>query len=99
MSHVYSQDKADKRIGNVAFFLENGTEADRYDFLDLYLYRWQVEHQKILDNCGIGSARRRRLDQEESRFDGQSRMLSNANETYQELDFPYFQGVFNPYDW
>lgn len=68
----------------MACFLEKGTEEDRYDFLDLYLHRWQQQHDKVLNDCGMGPAR----------------MLSNTTDpTYQQLDFPYFQGVFNPYDW
>ena len=84
------------QIGNVACFLEMGTENDRYDFLDLYLHRWQQEHQRILDDCGIDPERRRTR---QANGNDEPRVLSASNVTYQELDFPYFQGVFNPYDW
>ena len=87
------------QIGNVACFLEKGTEDDRYDFLDLYLDRWRQEHQTILDTCGIGSVRRRRTHGQEEDTHDEARVLSTTDATFQRIDSPYFQGEFNPYDW
>ena len=70
-------------------FLEMGTEDDRYPFLDLYLHRWQEWHQQVLADCSGN----RRANEEPTRS------LSSSNQTAEYLDFPYFQGVFNPYDW
>ena len=77
-------------------FLEIGTEDDRYDFLDLYLRRWQQEHNATLDTCRLGGNRRRARNAE---VDSADRFLSETQSTPQQLDLPHYRGEFNPYDW
>jgi hypothetical protein len=52
LSHTYSTSNAsDRFIGNVAVFLEKGTEEDHYDFLELYLRAWRESVAKVYKTC------------------------------------------------
>lgn len=78
------------QIGNVAIFLERGTEEDHYDFLELYLRRWRKEARLTKYDC---DARQRQL------LGTTGRRQAMKDTSPQFLNKKYFQGPFNPYDW
>lgn len=101
------------QVGNVSWLLEEGEESDVYDFLELYIRRWQGVAARIEEDCSS----RRML-----RATGQvpletaptpaaaPRRLSQilptdwngegeAPEPMQHLTRPYFNRTFHPYDW
>ena len=85
------------QIGNVAFFLEKGTKDDHYDFLELYIQRWQQEHEQIMDDCS--NLRRRTQSRTATKGEGlDPRSLASSPRT-QKLDYPHFSREFQPYDW
>lgn len=97
------------KIGNVAWLLEEGEESDFYDFLELYIRRWQLVASRIQNECHGG----RKLE-EVSRLRGafsDARSLSvipveEVNVTsplpIQNLSRSYFDDhwiEFHPYQW
>jgi hypothetical protein len=53
------------QIGNIVIMLEEGTEADRYDFLDLHLEGWQKAANATLAACSTNVKRQRRAEEED----------------------------------
>jgi carbonic anhydrase len=51
LSHTSSSNGKDRYIGNVAVFLEMGTENDHYDFLELYIREWIQSHVSTRTAC------------------------------------------------
>uniref|UniRef100_A0A7S3KVZ0 carbonic anhydrase n=1 Tax=Amphora coffeiformis TaxID=265554 RepID=A0A7S3KVZ0_9STRA len=90
LSHTYSMDEADKRIGNVAIFLQKGTEEDRYDFLDLYIREWRQVHLDTVKQCSSGQ---RRIQSETFPKEPVLRKLIRTSAEQ------YLKREFHPYDW
>lgn len=73
-------------------FLEQGTEDDRYDFLDMYTRRWCLEHNRVVGNC---------LDQAKEGVGAQNGNSSNpaALPSLMECSDASLPREFHPYDW
>lgn len=90
----------------VSWLLEEGTEGDFYDFLELYIRRWRIVARRIRRKC----ARGRRMEETGTRL-GTNRLLetlplSEVNATDRDpMDVvfrPFFEcgkKKFHPYDW
>ena len=73
------------QIGNIAVFLQKGTEEDHYEFLEMYLQGWRKEHSRVLEQC---NARRRMVAE-----------VGDVHEPVLRKTEEGFSGVFNPYEW
>lgn len=87
--------------------LEEGEESDFYDFLELYIRRWQLVARKIKYDCDRRrletTAGLRGLSQEDDRSLFQIPLHPDENATYapmQNITRDFFEErPFHPYDW
>lgn len=102
LSHVYSKNKDDKLIGNVAVFLDEGTDADHRDFLELYLQQFlnaaaEVEQKcfaRKLAGAGNSNSEYAKISVQEA-----SRKLDDTTLPVDFIQTPEYIGSFNPYWW
>lgn len=102
MAHTYSVNEDGRLIGKVSIFLEADERAPTYDFLDLYIRRWNVEATLVQDAC-----RRRNLLAEQSIETFRSNRVSDTKLEEDEfmgtrlLNTPPnpFRRKFHAYDW
>ena len=82
----------------MAIFLEKDRNAETYDFLELYLRRWQKEERIVRRKCS-----RRRLTSEVSVADDEEEdegeEENDERELGQVLNREYFSREWHPYDW
>ena len=79
----------------MAIFLQKDGSAETYDFLELYIRRWQREERRVLRNCS-----RRNLESynEEEEFEDED-SLEEGRRLGQMLRREYFNREWHPYDW
>jgi len=79
----------------VAIFLQKDGSAETYDFLELYIRRWQREHRRVLRKC---SQRNLESYNEEEELEEED-SVEEDRQLGQMLRRKYFNREWHPYDW
>jgi hypothetical protein len=102
------------QVGNVSWLLEEGEESDVYDFLELYIRRWQLVASRVEEGCAAGRMLRGATEQDSLESTptpaAAPRHLSvllpsewngegEEPAPMQHISHSYFNRTFHPYDW